>query len=75
MAHWISYSIVSCAAVSASISPADVFKIPSGIPVQYLTHTTTLEDSHPGDIWSWSARCNTEQLQIPPVNARHYLHW
>ena len=33
MVHWISYSIVSCAAVSDCLSPADVFKIPSGIPV------------------------------------------
>lgn len=33
MRYWISNSIVSYTAVSASINPADVFKIPSGIPV------------------------------------------
>ena len=31
--HWISYSIACCTAVSATISPADVFKNPSGTPV------------------------------------------
>ena len=33
MAHWIFYSVASYTAVSARLSPADIFKIPSGSPV------------------------------------------